>query len=473
MIGARQVSATNQRIFVPIEIESTTSMKSETTQASASSPSTTIETTTPTPEVSSNEAIIADTPVVHTIAAPRVSESRMPASALPLAQPSAAPRYDSRTRGGSYGTFAANPIPDADLSIASLSDTRPDEGQAEESWRRILAPYMKPSVRLSVENVLTSVVPYLVLVLAMCFALDVSVWLVLALSIPAAGFLIRTFIVFHDCAHGSFLPSKRANGFLGAALSPLVYMPFACWRHEHAIHHATTGDLDRRGVGDIKTLTIDEYLGSPWWSRLAYRALRNPFILFGLGPLWVILVGPRIVPRGSSRRIRRSVLGTDLAIVMLIAAGCLVLGWQGFLLVQAPALLLTSAAGIFLFYCQHQFEDTYWQTNENWSYDDAALQGSSYLKLPRVLRFFTGNIGLHHVHHLSSRIPNYNLVAAHERIAGLEPVPTLSLWDAVLTVRLKLWDEQDHRLVTFREARRGRRAAHALAGTPPSLPAGS
>jgi omega-6 fatty acid desaturase (delta-12 desaturase) len=340
------------------------------------------------------------------------------------------------------------------------------EAKSEESWRRILAPYMTPNVGLSVQNVLTSVVPYLGLVLAMCFALHVSVWLVLALSIPAAGFLTRTFIVFHDCAHGSFLPSKRANSLLGASLSPLVYMPFASWRHEHAIHHATTGDLDRRGVGDIKTLTVEEYLAAPWWSRLAYRALRNPFILFGLGPLWVILVGPRLVPRGSSRRVRRSVLGTDLALVVMIVGGCLILGWKGFLLVQVPALMLTSAVGIFLFYCQHQFEDTYWQTNENWSYDDAALQGSSYLKLPGILRFFTGNIGLHHVHHLSSRIPNYNLVAAHERIAEIEEIPTLSIWDAVLTVRLKLWDEHDHRLVTFREARRSRRAARSLTGPP-------
>jgi acyl-lipid omega-6 desaturase (Delta-12 desaturase) len=379
-------------------------------------------------------------------------------------------------QGVSLGTFAGTRS-HAALFNSSRSGPRPwspsverrrlsADPQAEESWRRILAPYMKPSIRLSVENVLTSVVPYLALFVAMCFALNVSTWLVLALSIPAAGFLTRTFIVFHDCAHGSFLPSKRANGLLGAALSPVVYMPFACWRHEHAIHHATTGDLDRRGVGDIKTLTIEEYLAAPWWSRLAYRALRNPLILFGLGPFWVILVGPRLVPRGSSRRIRRSVLGTDLAIAVTIALGCLILGWRGFLLVQAPALFLTSAVGIFLFYCQHQFEDTYWQKNDSWSYDDAALQGSSYLKLPGVLRFFTGNIGLHHVHHLSSRIPNYNLVAAHERIAELEQIPTLSLWDAVLTVRLKLWDEQNHRLVTFREARRSRRAAGALTGQP-------
>ena len=341
----------------------------------------------------------------------------------------------------------------------------------EESWRRILAPYMVPRLDLSLLNLLTSVGAYLALFAAMCYALRISDWLVLALAVPAAGFLIRTFIVFHDCAHASFLPSKRANAWVGSVLGVILWMPFGAWRHEHAVHHATSGDLDRRGVGDIKTLTVEEYRAESLWGRLGYRLFRNPFVMFGLGPLWVIVVGPRLVPRGSSKRIRRSVLGTDLALAAVIAVLVWLLGWQGFLLVQGPVILLTGAVGIFLFYVQHQFEDAYWQKSENWSYDDAALQGSSYLKLPEVLRFFTGNIGLHHVHHLSARIPNYNLVAAHEKVEALQSVPTLSLWDAVLAVRLKLWDEESGRLVTFAEARRSTRTARAMTGATHAPPA--
>jgi omega-6 fatty acid desaturase (delta-12 desaturase) len=306
----------------------------------------------------------------------------------------------------------------------------------------------------------TSVLAYLALTVAMFFAVQVSYLLVLVLAIPAAGFLIRTFIVFHDCAHGSFTRSKRANAMLGGALGVVLFTPFAWWRHKHAVHHATTGDLDRRGVGDIQTLTIEEYRARPWWGRLGYRLFRNPLVMFGLGPLWVVLVGPRIVTPGMHPRLRRSVLGTDLALAVLLTGLCWLVGWQDVLLVLVPPLLLTGAAGIWLFYVQHQFEDAYWQSNDEWSFEEAAIQGSSYLRLPRILQFFTGNIGLHHVHHLSARIPNYNLQAAHEACA-LEAVPTLSLLDGLRAVRLKLWDAEQRRLVTFREAARKPSAASA------------
>jgi omega-6 fatty acid desaturase (delta-12 desaturase) len=272
----------------------------------------------------------------------------------------------------------------------------------------------------------------------------------------AAGFLLRTFIVFHDCAHGSFLRSKRTNALLGAALGVLVYTAFAQWRREHAIHHATAGDLDRRGVGDVQTLTVDEYRARPWWGRLGYRLFRNPLVMFGLGPFWVVLVGPRVVSWSAPSRIRRSVLGTDLALVGLVAILIWLVGWQGFLIVQLPALLVSGSVGIWLFYVQHQFEDTYWQSGETWSYDDAALKGSSHLRLPRVLQFLTGNIGLHHVHHLSARIPNYNLQAAHDENAALHGVPTLSLLDGLRSTRLKLWDERQGKLVGFRALRAAR-----------------
>jgi acyl-lipid omega-6 desaturase (Delta-12 desaturase) len=321
------------------------------------------------------------------------------------------------------------------------------------SLKKVMARYAVPRRGAAVSNLLTSVTLYVGLIGAACVALRVSPWLAGGLSVVAAGFLLRTFIVFHDCAHGSFLPSKRANAMLGAALGVLVYTPFALWRREHAIHHATAGDLDRRGVGDVQTLTVDEYLARPWWGRLRYWLFRNPLVMFGLGPLWVVLLGPRVVSWSSPRRLQRSVLGTDLVLVVVIAALCWLLGWQGFLVVQLPALLVSGSVGIWLFYVQHQFEDTYWQSSEGWSYDDAALQGSSYLRLPRVLQFLTGNIGLHHVHHLSARIPNYNLQAAHDENAALHGVPTISLLDGLRATRLKLWDERQRKLVGFRVAR--------------------
>jgi omega-6 fatty acid desaturase (delta-12 desaturase) len=299
----------------------------------------------------------------------------------------------------------------------------------------------------------TSVVPYLGLSLAMYMALGISYLLVLAIAIPTAGFLVRTFILFHDCSHGSFLPSKRANAWLGVVLGLLVYSPFLRWRHDHAIHHATSGDLDRRGGGDVHTLTVAEYHALPARARLGYRLFRNPLIMFGIGPIASLLVGPRLVARDARPRLRRSVIGTNIALAIFIGALCWAMGWRDFLLVQAPTVMLAGSAGIWLFYVQHQFEDAYWQSTGGWRYADAALRGSSYLKLPKILQFFSGNIGLHHVHHLNARIPNYNLQRAHDENPIFHEVPTLSLRDGLRTVRLKLWDEDRGRLVTFDQAR--------------------
>jgi omega-6 fatty acid desaturase (delta-12 desaturase) len=321
-------------------------------------------------------------------------------------------------------------------------------------WRDGLAAYVRPRLGRSVLDLATSVVPYLVLSVLMYLAVDVSYLLVLAGAVPASGFLLRTYIVFHDCAHGSFLPAKRANVWLGVLLGLLVYSPFHSWRHSHAVHHATAGDLDRRGVGDVLTLTVAEYAASPWRRRLGYRLFRNPLVMFGLGPIYAMVLQPRLVSRSARPRVRRSVLATNIALAILVAALCWLVGWREYLLVQWPAALLAGSAGVWLFYVQHQFEDTYWQSANDWSYADAALRGSSHLRLPRVLQFFTGNIGLHHVHHLSARIPNYNLQRAHDENPIFHGVPTLSVWDGLRAVRLKLWDEDRGRLVTFAEARR-------------------
>jgi acyl-lipid omega-6 desaturase (Delta-12 desaturase) len=326
-------------------------------------------------------------------------------------------------------------------------------GTENSSWREALAPYARPHLGRSLLDIATSIVPYLVLSVLMYLALEVSYLLVLALAIPAAGFVLRTYIVFHDCAHGSFLPSKRANAWLGAALGLVVYAPFVSWRHSHAVHHATAGDLDRRGVGDVLTLTVAEYRESSWRRRVGYQLFRNPLVMFGLGPIYGMLLQPRLVSRSARPRLRRSVIATNIALVALVGALCWLVGWREYLLVQMPTALLAGAAGVWLFYVQHQFEDTYWQNAGDWSYADAALRGSSYLKLPKLLQFFTGNIGFHHVHHLSTRIPNYNLQRAHDRNPIFHDVPTLSLWDGLRAVRLKLWDENRGRLVTFAEAR--------------------
>jgi omega-6 fatty acid desaturase (delta-12 desaturase) len=313
--------------------------------------------------------------------------------------------------------------------------------------------HAQPRLGRSLLELCTSAVPYLALSVLSYQLLHTSPLLSLALVLPLTGFLLRTFIMFHDCTHGALLRSRRANAYVGAFLGLLVLAPFSRWRHDHAVHHATSGDLERRGVGDVPTLTVAEYWARPWRGRLAYRAFRHPIVMFGLGPIVAMMIGPRVPTRAQRPQMRRSVIRTDLAIALVAGGLCWWIGWSAFLLVWAPPALLAGAAGIWLFYVQHQFEDAYWQHSEGWDYADAALQGSSYLKLPRVLQFFTGNIGLHHVHHLNARIPNYNLQAAHDECDALHGVPELSLLDGVRAVRLKLWDEDSRKLVTFAQAR--------------------
>jgi omega-6 fatty acid desaturase (delta-12 desaturase) len=321
------------------------------------------------------------------------------------------------------------------------------------AWREALAPYAKPDSRRAALCLATSVPPYLGLSLATYLLLARSPFALL-LELPAAVFLVRSFIVFHDCSHGSFLRSRRANVWLGRGIGLLLYSPFLRWRHDHAVHHATSGDLERRGTGDLRTLTVTEYRALSKRGRLGYRLLRNPLVMFGIGPVVAMIIGPRIVARGARPRMRRSVLATDVAIAVVIAALVWLIGWRDYLLVLGPSALLAGSMGIWLFYVQHQFEDAYWDSGADWTFTDAALRGSSYLRLPGVLRFCTGNIGYHHVHHLNAAIPNYNLRRAHDRTPALHDVPTLSLADGLRATTLKLWDEQSNRLVGFRAARR-------------------
>ncbi len=338
--------------------------------------------------------------------------------------------------------MSANPTP----LIRQPAAGRRGEGR---EWREQLAPYARPDTRRALVCVATSVVPYLALSVAMWLLLGVSLPAALALAVPTAAFLVRTFIVFHDCSHGSFLNTRRGNAWLGIALGLLLYAPFLRWRHDHAVHHASSGDLDRRGTGDVRTLTVTEYRALPRRGRLGYRAFRNPLVMFGLGPIFAMVVGPRIVAKDARPRMRRNVIATNVALAALVGSLCWLIGWRAYLLVCGVPALIAGSVGIWLFYVQHQFEDAYWDSGENWTYADAALRGSSFLKLPGPLRFCTGNIGYHHIHHLDARVPNYNLKRAHEQNAIFQCVPTLGLRDGLEAVRLKLWDEEQQRLVPF------------------------
>jgi omega-6 fatty acid desaturase (delta-12 desaturase) len=336
-----------------------------------------------------------------------------------------------------------------DPAVSPSSDPAPDP----HALRRSIARHERASLSRSTLDLATSVVPYLLLTVAMYLSLEVSVWLTLLLAIPTAGFLLRTFIVFHDCAHGSFLSTKRGNLWLGRFTAFLVFQPFANWRHNHAVHHGTAGDLDRRGTGDVPTLTVAEYASRTKAQRLGYRLFRSPVVMFGIGPIWSLMIGPRIWSKKQRPRMRHSVWLTNLALAIVIGAIFWFVGPGAWLLVQMPTAIIAGTMGVWMFYVQHQFEDVYWENSENWSYDDAALQGSSYLKLPKLLQFFTGNIGLHHVHHLSAKVPNYNLQRTHDQNEIFSDVPVLTIRDGLRAVRLKLIDPESGRLLTWNEAK--------------------
>jgi omega-6 fatty acid desaturase (delta-12 desaturase) len=334
----------------------------------------------------------------------------------------------------------------------------PRAGEPEPDWQHAIDRYAHPHLGRSALAFATSVVPFVGLWVLMYLALSVSYWLVLLLAVPTAGFLLRSYILFHDCTHGSFLPGRRANAWLGSVLALISFTPFARWRYEHIGHHATAGNLDRRGIGDVPTLTLDEYESKRWRGRFWYRFFRNPWVMFTIGPTYSMVVMPRSAPKTARPVVRRSTRRTNIAIALAVGALCWLLGWQEFLLVEAPIIAFAGAAGLWLFYVQHQFDDVYWERADSWRFIDAAMRGSSHLRLPRVLQFFTGNIGFHHVHHLNPRIPSYHLERAHRALAAFQRVPTVSFWEGLKAVRLKVWDERAARLLTWAEVRRLRLA---------------
>jgi omega-6 fatty acid desaturase (delta-12 desaturase) len=326
------------------------------------------------------------------------------------------------------------------------------------SWKEIVARYEEPSLGRAIWQILNTLVPYAALWYFMYLALAVSWWLTIPLAILAGALLVRVFIISHDCGHGSFLGSPRANHILGAITSALVFTPYLHWRWEHSVHHATSSDLDRRGTGDIWTLTVREYLESSRWKRFAYRLSRNPVVLFLLAPLYIFLVKHRFAKATAPKRYRRSVYWTNLAVLLMAAGLSWLFGLKEYIVLQLIVMAVAGSVGVWLFYVQHQFEGVYWERGEDWDYATAALQGSSFYKLPRILQWFSGNIGFHHIHHLSPRVPNYHLEKCHRREPLFQTVKPVTLFSSFKSFTFRLWDEQQRKLVGYRHLRRMRRS---------------
>ncbi len=345
-------------------------------------------------------------------------------------------------------------------SIGSESDGE----TGPSAWKRIVARYQKPAIGPSLWQMANTLIPYAALWYLMYLSMSVSYWLTLPLAILAAGFMVRTFIISHDCGHGSFFKSQKANSIFGFITGVLTFTPYHHWRWEHAVHHASSGDLDRRGTGDVWTLTVREYLESSRWRRFAYRLARNPIVLFVLAPLFLFLIQQRFPSSKAARRERWSVYWTNLALLGMAAGLSAVFGLKAYLLIQLTIVMVAGSAGVWLFYVQHQFEGVYWERTEKWDYMTAALQGSSFYKLPRVLQWFSGNIGFHHIHHLSPRIPNYHLEKCHQADPLFQTVKPVTLFSSLKSFTFRLWDERRRKLVGYGHLRAIRRTQRQAAG---------
>lgn len=332
---------------------------------------------------------------------------------------------------------------------------QPAAGSSAQAWRKLLAPYAKPDARHAAMQLATTALSLLASAAALFWCLSQGFWPALVLALPAALFIVRLFIIQHDCGHGSFFRSGPLNDAIGRVLGVVTMMPYSKWRRDHASHHATCGDLARRGIGDVTTLTVAEYRASSRWRRLAYRLYRHPLVMFVVGPAFVLLLYR--LPMTNPLRDRRnwlSMLGTDAGAAALGGGIVLLIGPIAFLAGWATVMLIASTIGVWLFYVQHQFEDTYWRRGDDWDFHAAALEGSSFYDLPRVLHWLTGSIGYHHIHHLASRIPNYRLRACFEANPEVQRARRVTLWSSLKSVRLALWDEDAGKLVSFRQAAR-------------------
>lgn len=332
--------------------------------------------------------------------------------------------------------------------------TRARARSRKPEWVDLVAPYRQSDTKKSLWQLGST---FTLLVLgwtAMYWALATGYWwITLLLAVPTAGLLIRMFIIQHDCGHGSFFKSRKANDRIGSFIGILTMTPYLHWRKRHAIHHANSSNLDERFIGDVPTLTVDEYLEKDFWDRLKYRVFRFPPILFIVVPFAVFFIGNRFPSSAATKKERWGILWTNVAIALFWTVIITVAGWQAFLLVHIPVVWISASFGMWLFFVQHQFEDTYWEHQEEWDYTYAALRGSSYYQLPKVLQWFTGNIGFHHIHHLSPRIPNYKLDKCHNENPIFQNILTMTLRSSIETAFLSLWDKEQRKLISFRQLR--------------------
>ncbi|ELK48133.1 fatty acid desaturase [Halobacillus sp. ACCC02827] len=319
--------------------------------------------------------------------------------------------------------------------------------------KKSVSAYAKPDTAAGVRQLINTLIPFILLWYLAYASMALSVWLAIPIAMIAGGFVIRVFIIFHDCTHQSFLKSQKANRVIGTISGILTLFPFEKWKRSHSIHHATSGNLDKRGTGDIWVMTVDEYVNASFKERLAYRLYRNPIVMFGLGPIYLFLISNRFNRKGAKRRERWNTYITNVAVVAIYSLLIWAIGWQAFLIIQLPILYVSGVLGIWLFYVQHQFEDSYFEDESEWDFVKAAVDGSSYYKLPKLLQWVSGNIGFHHVHHLSPRVPNYALEKAHEETPPLQHATTITLKTSLESIRFRLYDTENKTFISFKEVK--------------------
>ena len=328
--------------------------------------------------------------------------------------------------------------------------------------KKHIKPFENPDTKASVWQLVNTLPPFFLLWYLAYEAISVSLILSIALSILAGGFVVRVFIIFHDCCHGSFFKNRKVNHFVGTVTGILTMFPYEKWKREHSIHHATSSNLDKRGTGDVWIMSVEEYKKASKLERLQYRLYRNPFIMFVLGPLYLFLITNRMNRKDARRKERRNTYLTNVSIIGITALLICAIGWSSFLIVQLPIMFVAGSLGIWLFYVQHQFEDSYFEDEADWDYVKAAIDGSSYYKLPRVLQWITGNIGYHHVHHLSPKVPNYNLEQVHESTPPLQQATTITVGSSLKSIRFRLYDEESKTFVHFKEIKERLHASDRL-----------
>jgi acyl-lipid omega-6 desaturase (Delta-12 desaturase) len=317
--------------------------------------------------------------------------------------------------------------------------------------KKEMAPYEKTDTKASIIQIINTLGPLFLLWYGAYLSLSMSYWITLPILMVAAGFMVRTFILFHDCCHQSFFKSRTANDILGTITGVLTLVPYQQWKHTHTVHHATSGNLNKRGTGDMWLLTVEEYKAASLWTRISYRVYRHPFIMLVIGPVAVFLLEYRFNRKGAKTKERVNTYVTNVSIVVLYLFLSWLVGWQAFVMIQGPIFFVAGLLGIWLFYVQHQFEDSYFENEEEWTYIQAAVEGSSYYKLPKLLQWITGNIGFHHVHHLSPRVPNYNLEKAHNATEDLKKATTITIGTSFKSLDYRLWDEKNKKFISFKE----------------------